>query len=148
LAGLSRAVFVSSGKAKERSPDRSARLNGHRLTLDIRDGHGRKRLRPNYRPLFVIGESGLRKYADKPLIAEMPEQGGAPAAVARELVASASSRRRTKRGRRQLSPMRSDRSQLRCGAARGAFVGVCPSDFHLTKKWQCKSSLFDFASTV
>jgi hypothetical protein len=88
----------------------------------------------NYRPLFVIDESGLRKYADKPLIAEMPEQGGAPAAVAREVVASASSRRRTKRGRRELRPdaVGSIPIALPCSSRR--IRGCVPKQFSFDEK--------------
>jgi predicted transglutaminase-like cysteine proteinase len=59
----------------------AARLDGHWLMLDnrrmamIEDGYVR-----NYRPLFVIGQSGLMKYADPPLLASLPDRGSLAAA--------------------------------------------------------------------
>jgi hypothetical protein len=34
----------------------------------------------NYRPQFVIGQSGLMKYAGPPLLASLPDRGSLPAA--------------------------------------------------------------------
>jgi len=54
----------------------AARLDGHWLMLDnrrmamIEDNYVR-----NSRPLFVIGQSGLMKYADPPLLASLPDRG-------------------------------------------------------------------------
>jgi predicted transglutaminase-like cysteine proteinase len=59
----------------------AARLDGHWLMLDnrrmvmIEDSYVR-----NYRPLFVIGQSGLMKYAGPPLLASLPDRGSLPAA--------------------------------------------------------------------
>jgi predicted transglutaminase-like cysteine proteinase len=60
----------------------SVRLDGHWLMLDnrrmamIEDSYIR-----NYRPLFVIDDTGVMKYSDTPLLASMPEQNAAPAAT-------------------------------------------------------------------
>jgi predicted transglutaminase-like cysteine proteinase len=60
----------------------AARLDGHWLMLDnrrmamIEDTYVR-----NYRPLFVIDQSGLMKYADPPLLAGLPDHGPLPAAA-------------------------------------------------------------------
>ena len=60
----------------------AARLDGQWLVLDNRrmamidDVHIR-----NYRPLFVLDESAVRKYADAPLLASLPDRDSAPAAV-------------------------------------------------------------------
>jgi predicted transglutaminase-like cysteine proteinase len=57
----------------------AARLDGHWLMLDnrrmamIEDNYVR-----NYRPMFVIDQSGLMKYAD-PLLASLPDRGSLPA---------------------------------------------------------------------
>jgi len=57
----------------------AVRLDGHWLMLDnqrmamIEDADVR-----NYRPLFVIGQSGVMKYDDAPLIAAAPERDIAP----------------------------------------------------------------------
>jgi predicted transglutaminase-like cysteine proteinase len=54
----------------------AARLDGHWLMLDnrrmamIEDNYVR-----NCRPLFVISQSGLMKYADPPLLASLPDRG-------------------------------------------------------------------------
>jgi len=59
----------------------AVRLDGHWLMLDnrrmamIEDNYVR-----NYRPLFVIGQSGLMKYADPPLLASLPDRGSLPSA--------------------------------------------------------------------
>jgi hypothetical protein len=53
----------------------AVRLDGHWLLLDnqrmamVEDADVR-----NYRPLFVIGQSGVMKYDDPPLIAAAPER--------------------------------------------------------------------------
>ena len=58
----------------------AVRLDGHWLMLDnmrmamIEDSYVR-----NYRPLFVIGENGVMRYADMPVMAAAPEQQAAPA---------------------------------------------------------------------
>lgn len=63
----------------------AVRLDGHWLMLDnqrmamIEDSYVR-----NYRPLFVIGPSGVMKYDDTPLIAATPERDIAPS-IALEL---------------------------------------------------------------
>jgi predicted transglutaminase-like cysteine proteinase len=60
----------------------AARLDGHWLMLDnmrmamIEDGDVR-----NYRPLFVIGQSGVMKYSDLPLLADAPERDLAPSSA-------------------------------------------------------------------
>jgi predicted transglutaminase-like cysteine proteinase len=60
----------------------AARLDGHWLMLDnrrmamIEDTSVR-----NYRPLFVIDQSGLMKYADPPLLASLPDRGSLPSAA-------------------------------------------------------------------
>jgi len=60
----------------------AARLDGQWLVLDNRrmamidDVHIR-----NYRPLFVLDESAVRKYADAPLLASLPDRDSAPGAV-------------------------------------------------------------------
>ncbi len=59
----------------------AVRLDGHWLMLDnrrmamIEDSYVR-----NYRPLFVIDQSGLMKYADPPLLASLPDRGSLPSA--------------------------------------------------------------------
>jgi predicted transglutaminase-like cysteine proteinase len=59
----------------------AARLDGHWLMLDnrrmamIEDNYVR-----NYRPLFVIGPSGLMQCADPPLLASLPDRGSDPTA--------------------------------------------------------------------
>jgi predicted transglutaminase-like cysteine proteinase len=60
----------------------AARLDGHWLILDnlrmamIDDTNLR-----NYRPLFVIDDASVMKYADAPLVASLPEVRPAPAAA-------------------------------------------------------------------
>jgi predicted transglutaminase-like cysteine proteinase len=57
----------------------AVRLDGHWLMLDnrrmamVEDSDVR-----NYRPLFVIGETGLMRYSDRPVMAAAPEQQAAP----------------------------------------------------------------------
>jgi predicted transglutaminase-like cysteine proteinase len=57
----------------------AVRLDGHWLMLDnrrmamVEDGNVR-----NYRPLFVIDQSGVMRYDDTPLLANLPEQDLAP----------------------------------------------------------------------
>jgi predicted transglutaminase-like cysteine proteinase len=57
----------------------AVRLDGHWLMLDnrrmamVEDTNVR-----NYRPLFVIGQSGVMRYDDTPLLANLPEQDLAP----------------------------------------------------------------------
>jgi predicted transglutaminase-like cysteine proteinase len=57
----------------------AARLDGHWLTLDnrrmamVEDAYVR-----NYRPLFVIDQYGVKRYADPPLLAVAPDQDPAP----------------------------------------------------------------------
>jgi len=59
----------------------AVRLDGHWLILDnrrmamIEDVSVR-----NYRPLFVIDQSGVMKYSDTPLFAHLPDHDGIPAA--------------------------------------------------------------------
>ena len=59
----------------------AARLDGHWLMLDnrrmamVEDFHVR-----NYRPLFVIDQSGVMKYADPPLLAAAPDHDMTPTA--------------------------------------------------------------------
>jgi predicted transglutaminase-like cysteine proteinase len=61
----------------------AARLDGHWLMLDnrrmamVEDSYVR-----NFRPLFVIGETGLRKYVDQPVEARAIDRDIAPAAAA------------------------------------------------------------------
>jgi hypothetical protein len=58
------------------------RLDGHWLMLDnrrmamIEDSYIR-----NYRPLFVIDDTAVMKYADTPLLASIPEPDAMPAAA-------------------------------------------------------------------
>jgi predicted transglutaminase-like cysteine proteinase len=65
----------------------AARLDGHWLMLDnrrmamIEDGYVR-----NYRPLFVIRQSGLMKYADPPLLASLPDHGSLSATASEPMV--------------------------------------------------------------
>jgi hypothetical protein len=53
----------------------AVRLDGHWLMLDnmrmamVEDSYVR-----NYRPLFVIGETGVMRYSDMPVLAGMPQQ--------------------------------------------------------------------------
>src|SRR3984957_9390474 len=60
----------------------AARLDGHWLMLDnrrmamVEDGDVR-----NYRPLFVIDQSGVMRYVDTPLLAGMPGRDPAPSAA-------------------------------------------------------------------
>jgi predicted transglutaminase-like cysteine proteinase len=64
----------------------AVRLDGHWLMLDnrrmamVEDSYVR-----NYRPLFVIGETGVMRYTDRPVLAGAPEQQATPASA---LVAS------------------------------------------------------------
>ena len=57
----------------------AVRLDGHWLTLDnrrmamVEDANIR-----NYRPLFVINQSGAMRYADAPLLADLPGREGVP----------------------------------------------------------------------
>ena len=59
-----------------------ARLDGHWLTLDnrhmamVEDTYVR-----NYRPLFVIDQTGVMQYVDTPLLASVPDRGLAPPAA-------------------------------------------------------------------
>jgi predicted transglutaminase-like cysteine proteinase len=68
-----RIVIVRDTLAGEDHAVTAARLDGHWLMLDnrrmamIEDNYMR-----NIRPLFVIGQSGLMKYADPPLLAGLP----------------------------------------------------------------------------
>jgi predicted transglutaminase-like cysteine proteinase len=58
----------------------ATRLDGHWLMLDnrrmamVEDIHVR-----NYRPLFVIDQSGIMKYSEQPLLAHGPQEDAAPA---------------------------------------------------------------------
>jgi predicted transglutaminase-like cysteine proteinase len=60
----------------------AVRLDGHWLTLDnrrmamVEDGYFR-----NTRPLFVIGQDGVRRYSDTPLMASAPDRGEEPPAA-------------------------------------------------------------------
>jgi predicted transglutaminase-like cysteine proteinase len=60
----------------------AVRLDGHWLTLDnrrmamVEDGYFR-----NTRPLFVIGQDGVRRYSDTPLVASAPDRGEEPPAA-------------------------------------------------------------------
>ena len=60
----------------------AARLDGHWLILDnrrmamVEDVSVR-----NYRPLFVIDQSGVMKYSDAPLLAQMPDHDATPASA-------------------------------------------------------------------
>jgi predicted transglutaminase-like cysteine proteinase len=66
----------------------AARLDGQWLMLDNRrmamidDAHVR-----NYRPLFVLDESAVMKYADTPLLAGLPDREPAPATAPNQPVA-------------------------------------------------------------
>jgi hypothetical protein len=42
----------------------------------VEDGYFR-----NTRPLFVIGQDGVRKYSDAPLVARVPDRGEEPLAA-------------------------------------------------------------------
>ena len=58
----------------------AVRLDGHWLLLDnrrmamVEDINLR-----NYRPLFVLEDSGVMKYSDTPLLVSIPQRDGAPA---------------------------------------------------------------------
>jgi predicted transglutaminase-like cysteine proteinase len=66
----------------------AARLDGQWLMLDNRrmamidDVHVR-----NYRPLFVLDESAVMRYADTPLLADLPDRDSAPATAPESPVA-------------------------------------------------------------
>jgi predicted transglutaminase-like cysteine proteinase len=85
-AGISldnlRIVIVRDNILAEDHALAAARLDGHWLLLDnrhmamVEDGGVR-----NYRPLFVIDGYGLMRYADSPLMANIPERDGAPPAL-------------------------------------------------------------------
>jgi predicted transglutaminase-like cysteine proteinase len=68
----------------------AARLDGHWLTLDnrrmamVRDADVR-----NFRPTFVIGERGVMRYADAPLLADAAGNDPAPPLVVSSLGAAA-----------------------------------------------------------
>jgi predicted transglutaminase-like cysteine proteinase len=79
LAGLSpvdlRIVIIRDTLLGEDHAVAAARLDGHWLMLDnrrmamVEDIHAR-----NYRPLFVIDQTGVMKYVDTPLLANLPGQ--------------------------------------------------------------------------
>jgi len=72
-----RIVIVRDNIRGEDHAIAAARLDGHWLLLDnrrmamVEDGDIR-----NYRPLFVIDGYGLMRYADRPLVANIPERDG------------------------------------------------------------------------
>jgi predicted transglutaminase-like cysteine proteinase len=65
----------------------AAKLDGRWLMLDnrrmamVEDAYVR-----NYRPLFVMDETGLRKYVDAPLLAHAPDRDATPAAAPSPIV--------------------------------------------------------------
>ena len=85
LAGISpddlRIVVMRNTILGEDHAVAAVRLDGHWLMLDnqrmamVEDSYVR-----NFRPLFVIGRSGVMKYDDAPLIAATPERDVAPSA--------------------------------------------------------------------
>ena len=85
LAGISpddlRIVVMRNTILGEDHAVAAVRLDGHWLMLDnqrmamVEDGSVR-----NFQPLFVIGQSGLMKYADPPLLASLPDRGSLPVA--------------------------------------------------------------------
>src|ERR1700754_2109504 len=88
LAGISpddlRIVIMRDTIRGEDHAVTAARLDGHWLLLDnrrmamIEDSSVR-----NYRPLFVIDQSGIMRYADPPLLAAAPGHEVAPTAMLR-----------------------------------------------------------------
>jgi predicted transglutaminase-like cysteine proteinase len=86
LAGISpddlRIVVMRNTILGEDHAVAAVRLDGHWLMLDnlrmamVEDSHVR-----NFRPLFVIGRSGVMKYDDAPLIAATPVRDVAPSAA-------------------------------------------------------------------
>ena len=86
LAGISpddlRIVVMRNTILGEDHAVAAVRLDGHWLMLDnqrmamVEDSYVR-----NFRPLFVIGRSGVMKYDDAPLIAATPERDVAPSAA-------------------------------------------------------------------
>lgn len=83
LAGISpddlRIVIMRDTLRGEDHAVAAVRLDGHWLTLDnrrmamVEDANIR-----NYRPLFVIDQSGVMQYADAPLLANLPEREAMP----------------------------------------------------------------------
>jgi predicted transglutaminase-like cysteine proteinase len=60
----------------------AVRLDGHWLILDNRRMAMMEDIAVrNYRALFVIDQSGVMKYSDTPLLADLPEQDAIPAAT-------------------------------------------------------------------
>jgi predicted transglutaminase-like cysteine proteinase len=60
----------------------AVRLDGHWLILDNRRMAMMEDIAVrNYRALFVIDQSGVMKYSDTPLLADLPEQDAIPAAA-------------------------------------------------------------------
>jgi predicted transglutaminase-like cysteine proteinase len=86
LAGISpddlRIVVMRDTIRSEDHAVAAARLDGHWLMLDnrrmamVEDAYVR-----NFRPLFVIDQSGVMQYADTPLLAQLPDRDVAPPAV-------------------------------------------------------------------
>jgi predicted transglutaminase-like cysteine proteinase len=86
LAGISpddlRIVIMRDTIRGEDHAVAMARLDGHWLALDnrhmamVEDANVR-----NYRPLFVIDQSGLMRYVDTPLLASAPSRDPAPSAA-------------------------------------------------------------------
>jgi len=86
-AGDLRIVILRNTLSGEDHAIAAVRLDGHWLMLDnrrmamIEDAYVR-----NYRPLFVIGQSGLMKYADPPLLAKLPDHGSVASAPSDSVV--------------------------------------------------------------
>jgi predicted transglutaminase-like cysteine proteinase len=83
MAGISpddlRLVIIRDAVHGEDHAVAAVRLDGHWLTLDnrrmamVEDADIR-----NYRPLFVINQSGAMRYADAPLLANLPDRETVP----------------------------------------------------------------------
>ena len=61
----------------------------------------------NYRPLFVINDAGVMKYADAPLVASLPEARPAPAFAVniQPAVIAASDRQPLRRGKKHAAAL-------------------------------------------
>jgi predicted transglutaminase-like cysteine proteinase len=88
-AGDLRIVIMRDTIRAEDHAVAAARLDGHWLMLDnrrmalVEDIHVR-----NYRPLFVIDQSGVMTYSDSPLLAQAPERDVTAAATQPGLIAA------------------------------------------------------------
>jgi predicted transglutaminase-like cysteine proteinase len=97
MAGIAaddlRIVVMIDTMRREGHAVTAARLDGHWLILDNRRTMMVEDMAlRNYRPLFVLDDSGVMKYSDMPLLASAPEHPPAPATLNAEpgLIAAAS----------------------------------------------------------